>query len=464
MRDPLLFWASFSTATYIAIYLTRIWPTGQLASPSSLYAALVALHFAVPGMVFGLKDGPDYVFSPNGHFAAEAMLFAFASLLTFQIGSFLVNSNILRRRHRLHGATRPFWSRNRVFAFVVALLIVGWLARIDIIESNAYFQILRSRKGSLEGAFYAAISMAEMLPIYAACILAIVYWRPNASPSRLLRLSLACVVVSEIVYWLPSGRKEAVVLAVVLPLLARYLQRRKLPSGKTFGALLIGVVLLFQGTNVYRSAMERGRTGGDQVDTVVAAVTLAETGTVSADMSSDEFIFRRMSLLEPLSACIRLNRHGIWEPMLGSSYAQALWSFVPRVLWPEKPNLHYGTEFGHAAGVLPRSDVLTSISVTYFGEAFLNFAWGGLVPIFLVGMIFGGLYRQIRASLHRETWLLVYLVAMPTILYIGGTFAIYFGGLIKLLPFFYIVGWLVERSGAVRPYVGRKPGPSMGIG
>jgi len=464
MRDPLLFWVALLTAVYIAVYFARNWPTKHLASPSSLYAVLVAVHFAVPGMLFGLEQGPDYVFLPNGQFAAEAMLFAFASLLAFQGGSFFVNSGVLGRRHRHYGAARPFWARNRVLVCVVALLVGGWMARIHIIESNAYFQILRgAEQGDLAGPFYTAILMAEQSPTYAICILAIVYWRPNVSPSRLLRLALVCVVLSEIVYWLPSGRKEPVVLTVVLPLMTRYLQRRKLPSARIALSLLTAAVLMFPAIQLYRNAMEAGGTGGGLIDTVVTATTIAETGTVSTNMSGGEIIFGRMSLLEPLSACIRLNRNGAWEPMLGISYAQALLSFVPRFMWPEKPNLHYGTVFGHAAGFLSRDDWFTSISVTFFGEAFLNFAWGGLVPILLMGAIFGGLYRQITASLHRETWLLVYLVAMPTILYIGGTFAMYFGGLIKLLPFFYVVGRLMARRRPLRPHVGRTPAPSVVI-
>ena len=148
--------------------------------------------------------------------------------------------------------------------------------------------------------------------------------------------------------------------------------------------------------------------------------------------------------MEPVSASIRLIKDGDWEPMLGSSYAEALLSLIPRVLWPGKPDLHYGTEFGHAAGFLSPGDWLTSISVTYFGEAFLNFAWGGLFPMFMMGMILGGVYRQLRVSVRQETWMLVFVIALPTVLYVGGTFALHFGGLIKLLPFFFLVGWMME--------------------
>jgi hypothetical protein len=59
-------------------------------------------------------------------------------------------------------------------------------------------------------------------------------------------------------------------------------------------------------------------------------------------------------------------------------------------------------------------------------------------------MILGGLYRQMTTSVHQETWILVFVITLPTVLYVGGTFALHFGGLIKLLPFFYFVGLMME--------------------
>jgi hypothetical protein len=56
----------------------------------------------------------------------------------------------------------------------------------------------------------------------------------------------------------------------------------------------------------------------------------------------------------------------------------------------------------------------------------------------------GLLYRQTLRSPRRETWLLVYASALPVILYVGGTFALTFGGLVKILPFVYVVGWLMD--------------------
>lgn len=453
MRDPMLFVAATLSSVYIVAYLMRVRPTGHLASPASLYSALAALHFSIPGMLYALERGPEFVSSVNGMFAAQAMLFGFVCLLMFQLGSLLVNSRISAHQRRSSAMAQRLWGKERAFLVVAMLLSVGWLARLHVIASNAYFQILRGEQGALAGPWFAAIRMVEQFPMYALCILAIMFWRKSGPTSRAVAVALAIVVLTEISYWLPSGRKEPVFLAIVLPLLVRYLQQRRLPSVKMLVALTASAALIFPVTYVYRNAMEVGGAESGVIEIVRSAAVTAEAGWSGADKGSGEIVFQRMALLEPLSACIRLVDDGIWPLKFGTSYAQAMLSFIPRVMWPDKPDLHYGTEFGHAAGYLSKGDWLTSISVTYFGEAYLNFAWGGVVPVLLMGAVFGWLYRQTLTSKHRETWLLLYLVAMPTILYTGGTFALQVGGLIKLLPFFYVIGWLMEQRRSLKPSV-----------
>jgi len=436
---------------YVVVYLFRIRTSGHLASPSSLYAVLTCIHFAIPALMISLGQGPQFRFRDNGPYAAEAMIFAWLALVALQFGSLFANSRLILPSQTGIARRSKGWNARYVLAVVTTLIVVGWAARIHIIESNAYFQILRTSQGELEGPFYAAIRMAEQFPIYALCMVAIAYWRPGGLPSRFLHFGLATIILSEVAYWLPSGRKEPVVLAVLLPLLIRYLRQGRLPSAKTLGALALAGTLLFPAIFTYRNAMEAAGTGPGLVETVISAAEFAGSGAVSSsDMTSGEIILGRMSLMEPLSAAVRLYHEGDWEPMLGRSYAQALLSLVPRVLWPGKPDFHYGTDFGQAAGILSSGDWLTSISVTYFGEAFLNLGWGGLVAMLVMGMLLGALYSQVAASAHRETWLLVYAVALPTLLYAGGTFALHFGGLLKLLPFFYLLGRLME-SGASLP-------------
>ena len=213
MRDPLLFCMALLTTIYIVVYLARVWPTGHLVSPSSLYAALTAIHFAIPGLMLALEHGPRFVHRPTDVTPRKPCSLPFLRLLPCSSAVSWLTSLFSRRRGARLSEKRN-WNSPAVLARFVVLLVIGWAARVHIIESNAYFQILRTLQGELEGPFYAAIRMAELFPMYALCILAVVAGG-HESPSRLLRFGLAFAVTSELAYWLPSGRKEPVILAIV---------------------------------------------------------------------------------------------------------------------------------------------------------------------------------------------------------------------------------------------------------
>lgn len=445
MDGALLSLLATLSCAYALRYLYRSYRFRTLASPDSLYAALVLQHFFIPGLLVGVGLAPALVNTANQDFVLTAAFFALIGLLAVQVGvKYGVQAKTIRFRRRNQGRRVPVrWKSSRLLLVVVLLLLIGWATRLYIISSGAYFQIERTSGGQLEGNFYAAIRMIELFPLNVISILAIRHWRDDHGSSEAWGRALWLAVAAEVLYWLPSGRKEPVILAVALPLLIRYLRTGWLPSFRAVAVLLGLVVALFPIAFAYRYALEVGGTSIATQDPL-SVIGLIMSGSSEYGKSATEIVFGRMSLLEPLAACIRALESGIWKPMIGESYALALLGLIPRFIWTEKPDLHYGNEFGYVAGLVSTRDTATSISVTFFGESYLNFGLGGVAPLAAIGLIFGLIYRQALTSSRRETALLVYSVALPTVLYVGGTFALYFGGLIKALPFFYAIGRFME--------------------
>jgi hypothetical protein len=224
-----------------------------------------------------------------------------------------------------------------------------------------------------------------------------------------------------------------------------------------FATLIL--LAFFPAAHYYRYAMEVGGLLGREPTEVVSEALqnldvrreLGGEGAVSA------VLLTRLSLLEPVSASMRLIDNGEWKSMRGRSYLDALISLVPRIAWPDKPDFHYGTDFGQAAGILGPLDWTTSISVTFPGEAYLNFGWSGAAVMLFMAFAFSSIYYQSRTS---SAWLLCYFVALPTLLYIGGTFALYVGGLLKLMLLFGAVAvWLQapHHRPTLQPYPHRQP-------
>jgi hypothetical protein len=170
---------------------------------------------------------------------------------------------------------------------------------------------------------------------------------------------------------------------------------------------------------------------------VRSATTVLLGGAVEG--SSFGVLISRINLLENVSACIRLVETGSWDLSLGKDYLMVAINQLPRLLWPEKPDFHYGTVFGQEAGFIDFTDTTTSVSVTFFGETYLNFAWLGSLVIFVFGVFFNWFYQKAVRSL-KPTSILIYIATVPVILYVGGTVALYFGGLIKILIFYYLLG------------------------
>jgi len=85
---------------------------------------------------------------------------------------------------------------------------------------------------------------------------------------------------------------------------------------------------------------------------------------------------------------------------LGASY-QTLWtSFIPRLLWPGKPQATIGNEFGHRYKQLEPKDKSTSYNLAWLPEFYANFGASGVVlGMFSVGILFRFLVQKLSVPI-----------------------------------------------------------------
>lgn len=431
---------------------------GRLVSPIALIAGLSLVHFCLPAMLKALDTGYAFINSDNEFYMTKAMLFVLCMLLATHTGVWSVAGSFQNKLISSILSPRAEWRTPNVLVTCGLLSILGWITRSYVIANNAYFQFARAVQGELEGPFYAAIRMAEQFPLHVLFILTIQGLSVREKNHRSWTCLVAVAMALELVYWIPTGRKEESILILLVPMLIRYLATRTLPSRTVRILFAAFVVVLFPAAFYYRFVLQKFALLSDDIwGLMVAAVTAIDFDIAEqTDMSTGDIIVQRLDLLEPVSASIRLIERGDWPLEMGSSYAMALLAFIPRVIWASKPDLHYGTEFGHASGLLTDiDDWYTSISVTFAGEAFLNFGWFGCLVFIFTGFGYGLLHEMARESDFRPTALLLYAIALQTVLFLGGTFALFFGGLVKVLPLYAFLGWLMggyRSSYAVRTH------------
>lgn len=403
-------------------------------------------------MGLALDSGYSFANVENEEYVVEAVIFLVTVLVIFHLGVTWGSHNNVFERQLKTSKSVIDWKSKSVLVVCAVLLLIGWMTRVHVIEQDAYFQFARAIQGNLEGPFHAAIRLAELFPLHVVYILTIHASDPQRSSNRAWKLLLALMICLELGYWLPTGRKEETIQIFLIPMIIRYLRTRSLPSIPAAMFFLTFILILFPAAYYYRVVLQQVVLANSDIsEAVPTALSVLEAGGGTEDeLSPTEIVLHRLDLLEPVSASVRLITLGDWPLELGRSYAMALLAAFPRVIWPSKPDLHYGTEFGHAAGLLYIDDWITSVSVTFPGEGFLNFGCLGFVPFFPLGAGYGLLYKATRDSRWEQTSTLLYAVTLPTILYIGGTFSLYIGGLLKLLPMYALLGWLMSHSISLR--------------
>jgi hypothetical protein len=85
----------------------------------------------------------------------------------------------------------------------------------------------------------------------------------------------------------------------------------------------------------------------------------------------------------------------------GDSLRNVLYSFIPRFVWPDKPEVLVGAELATLASGTEGN----SISAGYFAEVYWNLGWAGILLLIPVGIAFNIASRFAASTLYRGDWI-----------------------------------------------------------
>lgn len=135
---------------------------------------------------------------------------------------------------------------------------------------------------------------------------------------------------------------------------------------------------------------------------------------------------------------------------MGASYRTLLTSFIPRLLWPDKPQATVGQEFGHRYLLLNDTDEVTSFNLPWLPELYANFGIPGvLLGMFGVGVLFRFLVQKFTAPRDRTFEYVLGVTLTFQLFYAESNFALMIGGL--LLTFIAVALILKAISFGTRP-------------
>ena len=275
----------------------------------------------------------------------------------------------------------------------------------------------------------------------------------------ILALDSAAVVYSTI------GRKSFVILVLGLPALAFYEVHRRLPRAALLSTLLVSVFVIFPVYNGFRLESKSLDTGRRLDRTLTAAAGWDSTAYL--DHSIGAFM-SRMTIVTSVAAII--SDTGRW---VDYKYGETLFLapiglFIPRIVWPDKPDISIGREFGHTFRFANPMDDVTEVAPSIVGDFYWNF---GVIGVVLGMPLMGAAYRWYfrrygEGSGFDPIRKAIYATLIPTVLLFEANVAMITAGAVKVLAIIVVFVIVARRLGWTRPGPERPlaAGPGPGIG
>ncbi|HEU4879371.1 MAG TPA: hypothetical protein VFT21_07960, partial [Gemmatimonadaceae bacterium] len=124
-------------------------------------------------------------------------------------------------------------------------------------------------------------------------------------------------------------------------------------------------------------------------------------------------------------------------------------SFVPRMLWPNKPTKEIGQAFGHRYSYLYYTNVTTAINMPFLVEFYANFGvLGVLLGMAVVGVIYRILDELINTPEQDLLASLIGVIVLVPLLMLESDFSLTFGGLILNGVALYVLNGIIRRNSA----------------
>lgn len=263
--------------------------------------------------------------------------------------------------------------------FHVLLLSVGFAGEIGMVLQS---RIVNLQRTALSPAISALQQFAPLFLI-AWSLLWIEFWANRLTrASRLVLFGLAFPMVAVVLAGLFGGKEVAIVL-ISYPAVTFAYVRRRLPWKVLVVVLLIGVFVIFPLYNTYRNT-HWDESAGRRLDETVQQVSRWDRSEFVAH--SVTAFMNRFALVYCVAAILRDVPRAV-PYQYGSTLVLApIGMFVPRFIWPDKPMIMIGRQFGETFQLVNPLDETTQISPTFPGEFYWNFDLPGVV----LGMLLFG--------------------------------------------------------------------------
>jgi hypothetical protein len=132
----------------------------------------------------------------------------------------------------------------------------------------------------------------------------------------------------------------------------------------------------------------------------------------------------------------------------GETYLPALSMLIPRAIWPGKPALDTGQQFGHRYSVLDVDDWITSVNLSQLIEVYVNFGAFAMIPgMFLIGLLELFVWRLFDHGNSQNVLRAMGLSVLTGFLIIESSFTLAIGSKQLEIPIMFVLVALVSGCG-----------------
>ncbi len=256
------------------------------------------------------------------------------------------------------------------------------------------------------------------------------------------KILLAILFTLDLIYPISVGILAGTVTVIVFTGLLYVYAKRKIPY--VFGISAIILFVLFQQVKLeFRQTIWFGQPQQfsllDRTEILFNTSYNYFTSTKSSTKETTESAFSRLDHLGTTAYVISVSPSRI-DYEYGSTYLPLFTKFVPRIIWPNKPEEKTPNEWAKKYGLLDPYNYQTAYNLPWFTEYYVNFGFWGIV----LGMLLMGLLiRFLTIIFSNENNPMIFLMGIALTFYFyspESNFSLMIGNL--FLNFIVLTGYL----------------------
>lgn len=306
------------------------------------------------------------------------------------------------------------------------------------------------QRGTSFTVLVATVSQLWPLFLFAWALAWVLFFSGTASRGQKLVLFFVLVPGTLVSVYSTFSDKSMALTFLVIPMVARWYAKRKMPWMLLLISLLVLIFVLFPLFNTLRW-YDAGISRGERVGLAVNQI-----------QSWDRENFLRFSLQTFTARLAMVNSVAIvmrdspkWVPhMYGATiFMPTVAYFIPRVFWANKPTMDFGREFGRTFRVTNIFTGDTFIGPTIPGELYWNFGLPGiLIGMGLLGTSVRFLYRRYGGLGEVGPILLAthIVLLVKWVHIVGGSIAGGFVALLRIVIMLEVLRWLGRYTGLIK--------------